>query len=555
MKTKKFLIKVALIIAAIFLAPMYTDAEDTEMKGSDNELSQSELVKENSSGLETESSYLDRIEDNNSETTVSELDEFDEGVAETELIRPDKFQEFDEQYRLEFEAALRAGYTEEQFEGIMNIPKFDDVPVIESRIVMTADQQKVVSMARAQLGKPYQWAAQGPNSFDCGGLVRYVYKNSVGIDLPMGTESQRSYGKSVNMNSLLPGDLLFWLTKGTNVTEHVAIYIGNGQFIHSPQPGEYVSTVNMAYLNPNEWYPSFARRLLPEAPKLPSKNEPMPLSTKGINYETHVTNVGWMNNVADGTLSGSVGYNLPIEAIKITFGNKHIDGSVQYRVHIRNKGWSSWVNSGSIAGTTGQALPLEAFQVRLTGQAAIYYDIEYQAHVTNKGWLPNVKNGQTAGTTGNALNMQAIKIILKRKPIIQGSTSILSTGLCYRSHISNEGWLGYVKNGEVTGTTGLNLQMEKLEVFFNGSNKDIEIDSHIKNIGWVSNSGGTVGENKWIEAIRIRTKGELAKQYNIEYRVHSTNRGWMGWVRNGEQAGTTGQKLQIQAVQIRLIKK
>ena len=177
---------------------------------------------------------------------------------------PDGYSE--KQYDESKEKALRAGYSEEQFEAIIRIPKLESAPVIESRAAMTNDQQKVVNMAKAQLGKPYQWGADGPGSFDCGGLVRYVYRNSVGIDIPMGTEVQRNYGKSVSMSNLLPGDLLFWLADGTNTTTHVAIYIGNGQFIHSPQENEVVTTVNMSYLNPNSWYPKFARRILPEAP-------------------------------------------------------------------------------------------------------------------------------------------------------------------------------------------------------------------------------------------------------------------------------------------------
>lgn len=354
------------------------------------------------------------------------------------------------------------------------------------------------------------------------------------------------------------GDVVIFGPKGASggSNGHVVIFISNTQVIHCTYKS---ATANGVYVD-NEaagcpysmgWYVY----RLKSSVSLPPKNIAMAFSKKGINYESHVRNVGWMNNVADGALSGSVGYNLPMEALKITFGNNHIDGSVQYRVHMRTKGWGPWVNNGSVAGTTGQVLPLEAFEVKLTGQAASYYDIEYQAHVKTNGWMPVVKNGQTAGTTGKALDMQAMKITLKRKPIVQGSKTVPSTGLSYRSHLGTEGWLGYVKEGEVSGTTGLNIQMEKLEVFYNGSNKDLEIDSHIKNDGWVKNSGGTVGENKWIEAFRIRAKGDLAKNYNIEYRVHSTNKGWMAWVRNGEQAGTTGQKLQVQAVQIRLVKK
>ena len=186
--------------------------------------------------------------------------------ADKQEMKVDGKEQLKEQYELSKEKALEAGYTEEQFKGIMEIPNLESVPVIESRATMTEAQQEVVNMVKAQLGKPYQWGMQGPGTFDCGGLIRYVYKNSVGFDIPMGTENQRNYGKSVSMNNLLPGDLLFWLTDGTNVTEHVAIYIGNGQFIHAPQEGQYVSTVNMSHLDPNDWYPSFAKRILPDTP-------------------------------------------------------------------------------------------------------------------------------------------------------------------------------------------------------------------------------------------------------------------------------------------------
>lgn len=113
---------------------------------------------------------------------------------------------------------------------------------------------QIVSIATQQLGKPYVWGATGPNSFDCSGLVQYVYKQ-IGINLPRTTYQQEYQGKAVSLNELQPGDLLFWGNYGS--AYHVAIYIGNGNFIQAPTSGQSVKITNMNY-----YRPSFARRIL-----------------------------------------------------------------------------------------------------------------------------------------------------------------------------------------------------------------------------------------------------------------------------------------------------
>lgn len=80
------------------------------------------------------------------------------------------------------------------------------------------------------LGKPYVWAASGPNAFDCSGFTAYVYKK-YGYYLPHYTGDQVGMGKSVQKDSLKAGDLVFFDTTGSN--SHVGIYISNGNFIHA----------------------------------------------------------------------------------------------------------------------------------------------------------------------------------------------------------------------------------------------------------------------------------------------------------------------------------
>ena len=155
---------------------------------------------------------------------------------------------------LEEAKAIQAGYSEQQFEQIMSIPQLAaaDLPPMPRS---TSQQNSVVAKARDQIGKPYVWGASGPNSFDCGGLVKYVYKQAVNVDLPMGTTNQEKYGTEASLNSLQPGDLLFYGNRGA--TYHVGIYIGNNQMVHSPQPGQTVTAVDISY-----FYPNFARRIL-----------------------------------------------------------------------------------------------------------------------------------------------------------------------------------------------------------------------------------------------------------------------------------------------------
>jgi len=100
-----------------------------------------------------------------------------------------------------------------------------------------------VNFALRQQGKPYEWAAEGPNSYDCSGLALASYL-SVGIALPRVSRDQYRYrgGSPVLVSQLLPGDLLFFSTDRSDSSKihHVAIYIGNGKMVHAPTFGETV---------------------------------------------------------------------------------------------------------------------------------------------------------------------------------------------------------------------------------------------------------------------------------------------------------------------------
>ena len=66
---------------------------------------------------------------------------------------------------------------------------------------------------------------------------------------------------------------------------------------------------------------------------------------------------------------------------------------------------------------------------------------------------------------------------------------------------------------------------------------------------------GTSGQGKRLEAIQIELTGKLAKQYDVYYRVHAQQFGWMGWAKNGEMAGTAGFSYRLESIQITLVEK
>ena len=100
---------------------------------------------------------------------------------------------------------------------------------------------KVIEVAKSKIGSNYVWGAQGPNTFDCSGLMLYSFSHGAGITLPRVPKDQATVGTYVTRSELRPGDLIFW---GSPV-HHVALYIGNGKYIHAPQPGSTVTIANL----------------------------------------------------------------------------------------------------------------------------------------------------------------------------------------------------------------------------------------------------------------------------------------------------------------------
>lgn len=124
----------------------------------------------------------------------------------------------------------------------------------------------VLSRAVNVLGTPYKWGGSSPSKgFDCSGLVKYAFNDVKAVNLPRTSNAMADgHGVKVARADLKPGDLIFFNIKSGRVN-HVAIYLGEGKFIHAPRRGKAVSidTLNKPYWNQHY---VVAKRVLPKQP-------------------------------------------------------------------------------------------------------------------------------------------------------------------------------------------------------------------------------------------------------------------------------------------------
>jgi cell wall-associated NlpC family hydrolase len=101
--------------------------------------------------------------------------------------------------------------------------------------------QQAVTYAESQIGKPYEWGADGPDSYDCSGLTMWAYAQ-VGVHLDHWTGYQWEQGEHISTAAMRPGDLAFFAsdTSDPSTIHHVGMYIGNGQMVEAPYTGANV---------------------------------------------------------------------------------------------------------------------------------------------------------------------------------------------------------------------------------------------------------------------------------------------------------------------------
>jgi cell wall-associated NlpC family hydrolase len=104
--------------------------------------------------------------------------------------------------------------------------------------------KRALAFAKAQLGKPYRWGAEGPGAYDCSGLVLAAWR-SVGVSMPRTSQQQFRSGHRILKSQLRAGDLVFFYGSRPS---HVGMYVDHGLIIHAPRPGKNVQYIRMSYM-------------------------------------------------------------------------------------------------------------------------------------------------------------------------------------------------------------------------------------------------------------------------------------------------------------------
>ncbi|MGE5161236.1 MAG: C40 family peptidase [Betaproteobacteria bacterium] len=149
----------------------------------------------------------------------------------------------------------------------------------------------VVVQALSLLGTPYRFGGNSPDvGFDCSGLVRHVFASVLDRDLPRRAEEISAVGQPVSRSELQPGDLVFFNTL-RRAFSHVAIYIGEGRFVHAPARN---GRVRVEGLDDRYWAARFngARRVM----------EPLPAAASGARPEAAASPVPSWSFSTDGPL-------------------------------------------------------------------------------------------------------------------------------------------------------------------------------------------------------------------------------------------------------------
>lgn len=173
-----------------------------------------------------------------SEARYTALDaEFDRAQTALDRLIAENREELEE-----LEAARDAAAAEYSGDFSSEVDGWDAAP----------EAKKAVEYALAQLGDPYVWGDEGPDSFDCSGLVQSAYAYA-GVSLPRVAADQynATRDKPVDTEKLLPGDLLYWWDDPSDWRSvyHTGMYVGDGKMVVAPRTGDVVKISSISFEN------------------------------------------------------------------------------------------------------------------------------------------------------------------------------------------------------------------------------------------------------------------------------------------------------------------
>lgn len=259
-----------------------------------------------------------------------------------------------------------------------------------------------------------------------------------------------------------------------------------------------------------------------------------------------------------------------------TFG-KTDDPNVAYwfeqEGYVQGRGWEGLKKKDDVyyIGSVGQNRRLEAFRINDGGPLAPYYDVWYRTYVPKYGWLGWAKNGENSGTTGFGYRIEAVEMRVLPKGTRRSASGTgnapfydkaTQNQVTVQPYLRPAGWKSRVHGGSTAGLTDTSQRLNAVRVDVDGLRYSggVQVSAKVEGDGWrsyVSDTkvAGTYDRTDRTSAYRMRLTGEMARQYDIYYRVHVAGTGWLGWAKNGAGAGTESYGYRNTAVQVVLVKK
>lgn len=279
-----------------------------------------------------------------------------------------------------------------------------------------------------------------------------------------------------------------------------------------------------------------------------------------VNYQSNIQNTGWQNFVKDGETSGTINRDSNIEAFRMNLSNTSVSGGINYSVYTKTKGWETEKTDNQIAGETGKEFYIEAVRISLTGEMKNQYDIYYRVNIENQGWLDWTKNGQNSGSIGQNIFIKALEVVVVKKGESQPQTE--------KSEGSNpspkaespkvETPKEEAPKAEAPKAEGPKEEAPKAEAPAAPQNvlPSVNYQTHVENIGWQNyvkdgEEAGTSGRALRVESIKIKLSNTTISG-SVSYATHVENIGWQNYMKDDEIAGTTGKSLRIEAVKVLL---
>ena len=209
--------------------------------------------------------------------------------------------------------------------------------------------------------------------------------------------------------------------------------------------------------------------------------------------------------------------------------------------------------------TIGEIMQISAVVLPSTAVQTLQYTSSNSAvaSVDSEGKITGLSAGTTEITATSQDGLKTAKLTI----------TVVKTSVAYQSHIQNIGWQNIVTDGAISGTQGKSLRLEGVKIKLDNATYTGRIDYqvHIQGIGWQVVDGknyvsdgalaGTTGQARRLEAIKISLTDELSSHYDIYYRVHIQNIGWLSWAKNGASAGSQGLSARMEGIEIKLVPK